>query len=162
MTDTPLSPFKMNLPSSLRDQLSELAKRNNRSLSGEIISRLELSVNIDAQKAMDTLMMADTILDTDGLGKPVRQLLRDVGSSLGLNVFGALPIQEEDLRSLVHQELKRLRKHVALAHPVADEASFAAALDASKQRLSEGSIREAIIHAAIETLPNLDDTEIQE
>ncbi len=44
MTETQLSPFRMNLPTELKTALTEQAKRNNRSLSGEIIFRLELSL----------------------------------------------------------------------------------------------------------------------
>lgn len=45
MSDPQLSPFRMNLPTALKDALAEQAKRNNRSLSGEIISRLEQSLS---------------------------------------------------------------------------------------------------------------------
>lgn len=54
-----VSPFKLNLPTNLKNAITEQAKRNNRSLSGEIIARLELSLskyNTDADGNVDIVL----------------------------------------------------------------------------------------------------------
>lgn len=41
-----VSPYKMNLPTDLKDRLTAAAERSGRSLSSEIITRLEASVSM--------------------------------------------------------------------------------------------------------------------
>lgn len=41
MTQEPLTPYKMNLPTALKERIESSAKKNRRSISGEIIAALE-------------------------------------------------------------------------------------------------------------------------
>ena len=56
MTQESLSPYKMNLPSGLKDRISTAAKHNNRSLSGEIIHTLE-------ERYPEEVLSAEAFLD---------------------------------------------------------------------------------------------------
>lgn len=46
MTQDATVPFKLNIPAGLKDRLSEAAARSGRSLTSEIITRLEASISI--------------------------------------------------------------------------------------------------------------------
>lgn len=47
MADEPTVPFKLNMPSSLRGRVGESAAKNGRSVTAEIIARLEKSFAVD-------------------------------------------------------------------------------------------------------------------
>lgn len=47
MADEPTVPFKLNMPSSLRGRVGESAAKNGRSVTAEIIARLEKSFAAD-------------------------------------------------------------------------------------------------------------------
>lgn len=45
--------FKLNLPTSLKDRLSDAAERSGRSLTAEIITRLQASLSLADDKGFD-------------------------------------------------------------------------------------------------------------
>ena len=53
MTKDALSPYKMNLPTDLKGKLQKAADRSGRSLSSEIITRLEASVSISDEGGIE-------------------------------------------------------------------------------------------------------------
>lgn len=53
MEESPTVQFKLNLPAVLKDALAAAAERNGRSLTAEIITRLEASVAISDQGGLD-------------------------------------------------------------------------------------------------------------
>lgn len=50
---TTMPDFKVRLPQSLKDQIEEAAAKNNRSMNGEILARLEASFAENAEVASD-------------------------------------------------------------------------------------------------------------
>lgn len=46
-------PFKINIPASLKDRLSEAAERSGRSLTSEIITRLQASLSLADDNGLD-------------------------------------------------------------------------------------------------------------
>lgn len=53
MNDSRVSQFKLNIPAVLKEQLSEAAAHSGRSLSSEIITRLEASISISDEGGID-------------------------------------------------------------------------------------------------------------
>lgn len=53
MTQDITVPFKINIPLGLKDRLSEAASRSGRSLTSEIITRLEASIEISDVGGLD-------------------------------------------------------------------------------------------------------------
>jgi len=53
MSKESLTPYKMNLPSDLKDRLTEAAQRSGRSLSAEIITRLQASLSLADDAGLD-------------------------------------------------------------------------------------------------------------
>lgn len=81
MTQDAVSPFKMNLPTGLKIHLTEEARRANRSLSGEIINRLQESCEIDLVEARKhaELLMVFTANDDHTVKHHVLELYRALG-----------------------------------------------------------------------------------
>jgi hypothetical protein len=59
MTQESLSPYKMNLPTSLKERIAEAAKRSKRSMSGEIIHTLEEAYPEETYSAEQFLALLD-------------------------------------------------------------------------------------------------------
>lgn len=53
MSKDVVSPYKMNLPTDLKNRLQEAADRSGRSLSSEIITRLEASISMYDDGGLD-------------------------------------------------------------------------------------------------------------
>lgn len=53
MTQEPHTSFKLNIPLSLKDRLSEAAERSGRSLTSEIITRLQASLTLGDDLGLD-------------------------------------------------------------------------------------------------------------
>ena len=53
MTQEPHTSFKLNIPLSLKDRLSEAAERSGRSLTSEIITRLQASLSLADDNGFD-------------------------------------------------------------------------------------------------------------
>lgn len=53
MNKDAVSPYKMNLPTDLKTRLQEAADRSGRSLSSEIITRLQASVSLADDNGLD-------------------------------------------------------------------------------------------------------------
>lgn len=53
MSKDSVSPYKMNLPTNLKNRLQEAADRSGRSLSSEIITRLEASIEMTDDGGLD-------------------------------------------------------------------------------------------------------------
>lgn len=73
--------FKLNIPAGLKDRLSEAAARSGRSLTSEIITRLEASISISDEGGLDfTLDSLERFVigvvqgETEALAQRVRDL----------------------------------------------------------------------------------------
>lgn len=53
MSKDVVSPYKMNLPADLKNRLQEAAERSGRSLSSEIITRLQASLSLADDNGLD-------------------------------------------------------------------------------------------------------------
>lgn len=53
MEESPTVQFKLNIPAGLKDRLSEAATRSGRSLTSEIITRLEASMSFSEAHGLD-------------------------------------------------------------------------------------------------------------
>lgn len=53
MSKDPVTPYKMNLPTALKERLTEAAERSGRSLSSEIITRLQASITLADEHDLD-------------------------------------------------------------------------------------------------------------
>ena len=73
--------FKLNIPVSLKDRLSEAAERSGRSLTSEIVTRLEASISMSDEGGLDfTLESFEQFIleaienETSDLRQKVREL----------------------------------------------------------------------------------------
>lgn len=53
MSDSPVVQFKFNIPTALKDRLTEAAERSGRSLTSEILTRLQASLSLADDKGLD-------------------------------------------------------------------------------------------------------------
>lgn len=81
MAQEPHISFKLNIPAGLKDRLSEAAARSGRSLTSEIITRLEASISISDEGGLDfTLDSLERFVvgvvqgETEALAQRVRDL----------------------------------------------------------------------------------------
>lgn len=79
MSKEPVSPYKMNLPTSLKERIEDVARQNGRSLSAEIITRLEKSFESDEEwiNALDNINDALSRIET--LERQVSDLMYTTG-----------------------------------------------------------------------------------
>lgn len=76
MTDLNTVQFKLNLPSALKKELEIIARRSNRSLSAEIISRLEVS--LDMQVSPDKSGILNERLTIERERETLKTLISDL------------------------------------------------------------------------------------
>lgn len=87
MAKESLTPYKMNLPSDLKDRLSEAAQRAGRSLSSEIITRLEQTLEHDDEWSNALENIDDAILRIERLEKLEQRVAALEYSVSGLQRF---------------------------------------------------------------------------
>ncbi|MBW7057953.1 Arc family DNA-binding protein [Paracoccus bogoriensis] len=81
MTQGATVPFKLNIPAGLKDRLSEAAARSGRSLTSEIITRLEASISISDEgglaftlDSLERFVIGVVQGETEALAQRVRDL----------------------------------------------------------------------------------------
>lgn len=84
MTQEPVTPYKMNLPTALKERIEAEAKANRRSISGEIIAALEekypepVPPQVDSALAMALKVKAiAAILETSDPGSDLYKRAKD-------------------------------------------------------------------------------------
>lgn len=81
MSQEPTIPFKINIPLGLKERLSNAATRSGRSLTSEIITRLEASISLADDHGLDFTYeaMERMILDLVASGtEELEQRVRDL------------------------------------------------------------------------------------
>lgn len=86
MPNDPNTPFKLNLPMELKELLSEKAKQQHRSLTGEMIYRLQQSCEIDLEKARRHAAFLVVHLENEVVGDDfTRKHVSQLYAALGVN-----------------------------------------------------------------------------
>ena len=98
MTDKPQQPpsYPLRMPQVLRDQLAESAKKNNRSVNAEIISRLETSLTAGGNSALPLTEHEAALQVLARMYQETLDRIADLKAHSGLSTMEQVELQHEE------------------------------------------------------------------